>query len=109
MLPLLLVFAQAAAPGPAPGSLASYFKVSDYPRKAIKRREEGTVRFQIDIGPEGRVSRCTVTASSGSALLDSTTCRLAAQRLRFRPARDSAGQPIADTKHDLKVIWRLPR
>jgi protein TonB len=38
-----------------------------------------------------------VTRSSGSRALDSTTCRLIQSRFRYRPARDGAGKPIAET------------
>jgi protein TonB len=107
---LLLILAQAAPapPAPGPGNLASYFSTADYPKAAIRRREQGTVWFRVEIGPDGRVTRCAVTRSSGSAALDSTTCRLAARRFRYRPATDAAGHPVSDVKDGLKVDWRLP-
>jgi protein TonB len=70
---------------------------SDYPRAALEARRSGTVRLRFTVAPTGRVSACTVTRSSGSAALDSTTCRLIMSRFRYRPARDGAGRPIADT------------
>jgi periplasmic protein TonB len=45
----------------------------------------------------GRVSRCTVTQSSGVPELDALTCRLIVQRFRYRPSTDRYGRPIADT------------
>ena len=117
-LSLLLVAATAAAAAAAAapagghkpqrpgGSLASYFTVGDYPAEARRKREQGTVGFRIAIGPDGRVAACDVTASSGSASLDETTCRLVRQRVRFTPARDAQGRPTGDSK-DLEVVWRL--
>ena len=96
-----------APPAPPPATLASYFSSADYPREALKRKEQGTVRFRLGINAEGRVSSCTILASSGSPALDSTTCRLIAQRARFRPARDDEGRPVADEK-DYQVTWVLP-
>lgn len=116
MLPLLALLAQTAGPlpaptrtlPPAPATLASYFSNADYPREAIKRREQGLVVFRIEIDPAGRVSRCEVTRSSGSPALDRTTCRVARERLRFKPATDEAGRPTADRMENLKLVWRLP-
>jgi hypothetical protein len=53
------------------------------------------------------VTACTVTESSGSASLDSTTCRLLQERALFTPARDSRGEPVSDTVVS-RVSWRLP-
>jgi protein TonB len=68
---------------------------ADYPRSAVRERIGGTVITRLAIGPDGRVSDCTIRRSSGSADLDHTTCRLIIQRFRFDPARDRDGRPIA--------------
>jgi protein TonB len=83
------------------------FLKSDYPPSAIRAREQGTVEYRIDIGEDGRVAACTITASSGSAALDSTTWRLVRWRARFRPAQDAAGKP-KQTSMTGRVVWRLP-
>jgi protein TonB len=106
---LLLLLAPATAPAPPPpGTLASYFSTADYPKPALKRHEQGTVWFRLEISPQGRVSRCMITRSSGSSALDLATCRLATKRLRYRPATDPAGRPVSDVKEGLRVVWRLP-
>jgi protein TonB len=69
---------------------------SDYPRAALERRIGGTVFLRFIVAPNGRVSACAVTRSSGSAELDAITCRLIMSRFRYRPARDAAGRAIAD-------------
>lgn len=71
-------------------------KDSDYPRAALKAGIGGTVRLSFVVGIDGRVSECTVTASSGNAELDETTCRLIRQRIRYQPSTDRAGRPIPD-------------
>jgi protein TonB len=70
---------------------------SDYPRRALRDRLQGRVSVGFTVLTSGRIADCRITASSGSPMLDSTTCRLLTKRLRFRPARDSSGRPIATT------------
>ena len=81
---------------------------SDYPHQAADRGAQGTVRTEITISPQGRVSRCQVTRSSGDLDLDATTCRLLLKRFRFRPATDDSGHSIVDTvEYDQE--WVLSR
>lgn len=70
---------------------------SDYPREAIAARASGTVYLRFVVAPSGRVENCRVTRSSGNAALDRTTCRLLERRLRYEPARDRTGRPVAST------------
>lgn len=70
---------------------------SDYPRAAVQSRSSGTVGLRFVVAPNGRVSQCSVTRSSGSPALDSTTCRLIMSRFRYRPALDPDGRPVAET------------
>lgn len=87
-------------------NLASYFSDLDYPHEARARDEQGTVAFRLTIGPDGRVTDCVVMQSSGSALLDETTCRIMRERARFTPARDRDGNPISGTMES-RVRWVL--
>jgi protein TonB len=93
-------------PARARANLASLVSDDDYPASAAAAGQEGRTGFRLDIGPDGRVTNCTVTSSSGSSLLDNTTCRIMRSRARFTPAHDSNGNPISDT-HDDAIIWRL--
>lgn len=105
-------------PGPPPqtgpggararANLASYVTADDYPREAIRAGEEGTTGFRLTIGPDGRVTACTVEKSSGSALLDAATCRIMQSRARFTPAVDPAGRPTSDSV-SARIAWRLPQ
>jgi protein TonB len=70
---------------------------SDFPRDALRVGEEGALTTRYTVGVDGRVTECTVVRSSGSAVLDATTCRLIRERFRFRPARDAQGRPRSDT------------
>lgn len=79
---------------------------SDYPRGAVERRAEGTVYLRFVVAPDGHVSDCAVTRSSGNRELDSTTCRLIMRRFRYRPARDDQGRPIEETIRG-EHLWEL--
>lgn len=91
----------------ATATLPSLFSDGDYPVAAVRARQEGAVDFRLDITPQGRVGGCTIVRSSGSALLDATTCRLIRTRARFIPARDTKGRPAPDTVTG-RVRWALP-
>lgn len=94
-------------PARARANLASYVSNDDYPAAAIRAEEQGTTRFRLTVGPNGRVADCQVTGSSGSSSLDSTTCRLMRSRAKFSPATDSNGQPTTDTVSGA-IRWVLP-
>lgn len=87
--------------------LVSGLSDSDYPDSAIRNGEEGAVSFRLSVGTDGSVIGCDVLGSSGSIVLDSTTCRLMATRVRFRPAADSAGRPVQGA-FEGRIVWRLP-
>ena len=78
----------------------------DYPAAALRAEEEGSVDFRLAVGKDGRVSACTVTGTSGSASLDSATCRLMKARSTFDPARDRRGRPVAGS-FDGRITWRI--
>jgi TonB family protein len=88
-------------------SLASYFSTDDYPAGAIARRAQGTVRFELEVAADGRVSDCRVTGSSGDEDLDTVTCSILIDRVRYRPARDARGRAIGGSDQG-SVTWRLP-
>lgn len=96
-----------AEPASARANLAAYITQDEYPVEAIRLGQEGTTAFRLDVGPNGRVTGCTVTASSGSAVLDATTCRLMRSRPRFTPATDERGQPTTNSVN-ARIRWTLP-
>jgi protein TonB len=99
--------AKKIAPARARANLASYVTDEDYPTSAIHNDEQGTTRFRLGIGPDGKVTECTVTGSSGSSALDGTTCKLMRQRAKFTPAHDSDGKAVSDT-FTSAIRWVLP-
>jgi TonB family protein len=113
----LLALAIAAEPPPLPtgpvppvrprADLGALFGPADYPREAIRRAEQGDVGFRLVVGPDGRVIRCDIIASSGSRALDEGTCGILRERAIFQPARDDLGRPVADIVVS-SVHWAMP-
>jgi len=77
-----------------PRQIGGRIRNSDYPAALGEAGASGRVSVRYLIGVDGRVSGCTVTASSGNAELDATTCRLITERFRFRPSRGPDGRPV---------------
>lgn len=56
--------------------------------------EAGTVITLLTLKKNGRVDNCKVVQTSGKKALDSVTCRIFREKVRYRPARNSSGEPI---------------
>ena len=105
------------APPPAPrkvqsaqsakGDLRTLFGADDYPPSAVSAGAEGTAQASITIGADGRVQSCNIIRSSGNSALDSATCSVIRRRAKFIPAKDSNGQPTAETITTPPITWRL--
>lgn len=68
----------------------------DFPMGAFADWPRGTTVFlRLRVDPRGYISECAVDRGSGVPSIDSVICDLARQRLRFRPALNRAGQPVA--------------
>jgi protein TonB len=76
--------------------IAGNLSLADYPSALRRAGIGGRVEVHMTVEPSGRVSRCTVARSSGSAELDATTCRLVRLRYLFDPARDARGRAVRD-------------
>lgn len=62
---------------------------------AVSGIRRGRAGITIKVNTDGRPSNCRIVASSGSAAADSLMCQLTLQYVRFRPARDPQGRPVA--------------
>ncbi|WP_324740642.1 energy transducer TonB [Tsuneonella sp. CC-YZS046] len=96
---------KSATPKGNPGSWAT---PDDYPSRALREDREGVARFQVSVGPDGRVTGCSITGSSGHADLDDATCKLVTRRARFNPATDGDGEPTTGT-YSNAVRWQIPK
>lgn len=108
----LLSFAVAATsqqepPKPFPIEAASWVKPDDYPGEALRAGEQGSVHVKLTVNEAGMPTNCAVATSSGSAVLDGTTCRILLERSRFRAAVDAAGKPVSSV-YEGRFRWALP-
>lgn len=111
---------QTAAPPPPPPPAASKARgaspkgqgswaariQANYPTRAAREEREGRVGVRVTIGPDGRVSSCTVSSSSGSPDLDQAACSGMTSYARFNPALDDAGNPTSGS-YSTAIVYKL--
>jgi len=102
-----LLVAAATDSTPRPLNATSWVSIKDYPAESLTEHAQGTVGLELAIDPEGYVSGCTVSSSSGFRSLDTATCSLIFMRGRFSAAHDAAGRPTA-SMYATKITWRYP-
>ncbi len=66
-----------------------------YAPDAFKRDGVYSIAFRLDVRTDGGVAACTVTSSTGDTGIDDTTCAMLSERVRFSPAIDRDGKPMA--------------
>ena len=105
LLGLLTAAVPPAVHAQTPGPVSRFISPLDYPVAA--RPNEGKVDLTLGIDEKGRVASCTVQKSSGSAILDRTTCVLLTRRLKARPAVTADGKPTSDIIQT-SIDWHMP-
>ena len=76
-------------------------RISRIPNREYRRlvevsgRVTGSVGITLKVNTDGSPSNCRVARTSGSGVVDSLMCQLAIRYVRFRPARDAEGRPVA--------------
>jgi protein TonB len=111
--PIVLAPPPAAPPpsqarGASPKNQAQWAaRIQDnYPGDALRAEKQGRVGVHVTIGPDGRVTSCSVTSSSGTASLDSAACDGMQRYARYAPALDDAGNPTTGTANTA-IVYRL--
>ena len=79
----------------SPARLVSNIPNSEYRRLAATGIQSGAVGVVILVGGNGQVSNCRIARSSGDASIDALVCQLTLTYVRFDPARDPDGRPVA--------------
>jgi len=97
-----------AAGAKAKGNPGRWATNDDYPARAQREEREGTAGFRVSVGPDGRVTGCDITSSSGHPDLDQETCKLVTRRARFDPAVDRDGNPTTGSYAN-RVRWQIPK
>jgi periplasmic protein TonB len=99
----------AQRPKPVPkGNPSNWASTNDYPSRALQQEREGVTGFSVTVGPNGRVTNCTISSSSGHPDLDQATCTNVTRRARFDPALDSNGNPTTGT-YSNRIRWQIPK
>jgi TonB family protein len=88
-------------------SLSSLFNSNDYPEDALRHDGSGRVSVILLVDADGRVADCTLTQTSGVAVLDGQTCAVLNARARYRPAIGPDGKPRRSVA-EAQVLWLLP-
>lgn len=78
-----------------PARLVRNLSRGDYRAIAGGRMPSGRAMVSLRVEPTGLPSNCRVVRSSGDPAVDANLCPLIQDRLRFRPAMDDQGRPIA--------------
>lgn len=78
----------------------------NYPARALREEIEGTVGVRVSVTPDGRATGCSVTASSGSDVLDAAACAGMERYARFEPALDNAGNPTTGS-YSTRITYKL--
>ena len=67
----------------------------EYRQLASTGLQSGSVGVTIRVNPDGSVSNCRVARSSGNPGADALMCQLTLRYIRFEPAHDPYGRPVA--------------
>ena len=68
---------------------------AEYRRLSSTGIASGAVGVTILVNTNGSVSNCRIARSSGQPGIDALMCQLTLRYVRFAPARDAAGRPVA--------------
>jgi len=66
----------------------------------------GSVGVTVKVEPDGRVSNCRIARTSGDRSIDALMCQLTLRYIRFDPARDRAGRPVAQDVTFFPNWWK---
>jgi len=93
-------------PTPPIATTSHAVTADDYPPVSVRLQEQGKVQIKYTIAPDGYVSDCRVTHSSGKPRLDDAACTMAKKRWFFKPAIQD-GRPVAVKDVAAEVIFVL--
>jgi periplasmic protein TonB len=78
----------------------------EYRALAATGLRSGSVGVTIRVNPDGSVSNCRVARSSGDGSIDALMCQLTLRYIRFDPAHDPSGRPVAQDVTFFPNWWR---
>lgn len=78
----------------------------EYRQLAATGLPSGRVGVTIKVNEDGGVANCRIARSSGDGGIDALMCRLTLRYIRFAPARDASGRPVAQDVTFFPNWWR---
>jgi protein TonB len=78
----------------------------EYRRLAATGIASGSVGVTIKVNADGGVSNCRVARTSGDSSVDALMCQLTLRYVRFSPARDASGRPVAQDVTFFPNWWK---
>ena len=78
----------------------------EYRRLASTGIISGSVGVTVKVNIDGSVSNCRVARTSGDSSIDALMCQLTLRYIRFQPARDPNGRPVAQDITFYPNWWR---
>jgi len=82
--------------GYTPAQRISKIPDREYRRiRAASGQSSGRIGITLKVNTDGRPSNCRIVRTSGNPTVDDLFCELAVDYVRFRPARDADGRPVA--------------
>lgn len=90
------------------GQPGLWVTASDYPAADLRAEHEGTTKFELSVGTDGKVESCRIIASSGWASLDNAACAKLTKRGKFAAATDAEGAAVPGI-YSSAVRWTLPK
>lgn len=107
----------AGGSGTGPGGGGDYSKFTparrisripdrEYRRLSATGISSGSVGVTIKVNTDGSVSNCRIARSSGDGSIDALMCELTLRYIRFQPARDPSGRPVAQDMTFFPNWWR---
>jgi protein TonB len=78
----------------------------EYRQLAATGIASGSVGVTVRVNSDGSVSNCRVARSSGDGSIDALMCQLTLRYIRFDPARDPSGRPVAQDITFFPNWWR---
>jgi periplasmic protein TonB len=82
--------------GYTPAQRISKIPDREYRRiRAASGQSSGRIGITLKVNTDGRPSNCRIVRTSGNPTVDDLFCELAIDHVRFRPARDADGRPVA--------------
>ena len=81
--------------GFVPARMLNKIPDREYRRISGGRLPAGSATIAFRVNPNGRMANCRIARSSGDPTVDAVVCQAAMAYLRFSPARDPDGRPVA--------------